>query len=221
MSAPPQTESELLDRARQICGLTLSELAVTVNVPLPKTGRNAKGWAGELLEIALGATAGSRPVADFEQLAIELKSIPIGPTGRPKESTFVSTLNLRAPPSERWENSTVWRKLRRVLWVPIEASNIARLEERRIGAPVLWSPSTSQASILQEDWEEIMDIVGSGDYGSLDARLGTYLQIRPKAMNASELTHGRDEDGLAMRSLPRGFYLRTSLTSEVLAGANA
>jgi DNA mismatch repair protein MutH len=36
-----------------------------------------KGWIGILLELWLGASAGSKPEQDFAALGVELKTIPI------------------------------------------------------------------------------------------------------------------------------------------------
>ena len=78
MPVPPRTESELLERAESIAGLELHELASRRGWPVPGSSRAAKGWAGQLLEEALGATAASLPEPDFQLIGVELKTIPIG-----------------------------------------------------------------------------------------------------------------------------------------------
>lgn len=42
-----------------------------------------------LLELYLGAMAGSKPEQDFPELGIELKTIPVDAAGKPLETTFV------------------------------------------------------------------------------------------------------------------------------------
>ena len=37
---------------------------------------------------------------------------------------------------------------------------------------------------MREDWEEQVELIATGRLDELDARMGTYLQIRPKAANA-------------------------------------
>ena len=74
---PPETDDELLHRAQQIAGLTLLQLANQLAEPVPEKLHHAKGWIGQLLEKALGATAGSLPEPDFQQLGIELKTTEI------------------------------------------------------------------------------------------------------------------------------------------------
>ena len=75
---PPSTEQELLARARDLAGKTLGELAWKHGRSVPKDLRRAKGWFGQLIEETLGATAASLAEPDFQQLGIELKTIPIG-----------------------------------------------------------------------------------------------------------------------------------------------
>src|SRR5205085_10386128 len=99
----------------------LGAIAARHGVVVPADLRLNKGWAGQLLETALGATAASRAEPDFPQLGIELKTVPIDRRGRPLESCFVASLDLAAP-DRRWETSPVRCKLARVAWVAVEAA---------------------------------------------------------------------------------------------------
>lgn len=213
---PPRSEQELLERAEQLAGLPLGTLADRVGLTLPQDMRQAKGHAGTLLELALGADAASRPQPDFSGLGIELKSIPVNAQGAPTESTYLCIAPLRGAAGQRFEDSIAWRKLRRILWVPIESEPSLPLAERRIGWPLLWSPDPEQARTLREDWEELMELIATGSFAQLDARVGEYLQIRPKAANARALAPSFDAAGLPAATLPRGFYLRTRLTRRIL-----
>ncbi len=218
-AATPATERELLQNAQRLAGRSLGSVANDLGVAAPRTLKFAKGWIGELVERALGATAHSRPVPDFESLGIELKTIPINDRGQPRESTFVSVVPLANVAGLTWDTSVVKAKLARVLWLPIEAGRGVPVAARRIGQPLLWSPTRDDAEILRADWEEHIERIALGRLDELDARLGTYLQIRPKAYNRAELTMGIDADGAPTTTLPRGFYLRASFTRKVLCGA--
>ena len=216
MPVPPRTESELLERAESIAGLELHELASRRGWPVPGSSRAAKGWAGQLLEEALGATAASLPEPDFQLIGVELKTIPIDATGRPMESTYVCTVPVDGQSSPRFAHSTVWRKLSRVLWVPISAPRGLPVGERRIGSALLWTPSETQEQRLCADWEELMDMVLLGELEQIMAHHGTCLQIRPKAADSHARRWGVGETGDPVRTLPRGFYLRASFTAEIL-----
>lgn len=221
MSAAPRSEGELLRRAEALAGATVGEVAAGLGASVPRDLRRHKGWAGALVERALGATAGSRPEPDFAHLGIELKTIPLAAHGRPCEATHVCTVNLAEMSGLRWASSHVRRKLARVLWVPLESAPGLALAARRIGAPCLWSPSPAEEQVLREDWEELVELMATGRLHELDARLGRYLQVRPKGANGRALTNAHDVDGVRAATLPRGFYLRATFTGAILARAAA
>lgn len=216
MIAPPTSEVELLNRAHALAGLTLDALADQMREILPTAALHAKGWIGTLLENALGADAGVRPTPDFTQLGVELKSIPVGADGQPRESTFVCTAPVTVPPEMQWENSTVHDKLHRVLWIPIE-SGAQKFGTRRIGWGFLWSPTPEQDAILRQDWQELIELIALGQWTQITARLGRYLQLRPKAAHGRTLRAAVDDSGSPNQTLPRGFYLRATFTREILA----
>jgi len=219
--APPTSEAELLARATALVGRSLGELAQAVGIAPPGASRHAKGYAGALLECLLGADAGSRPEPDFSALGVELKSIPVDAAGLPVESTFLCVAPVRGATGLRFEESPVWKKLARVLWIPVEAESSLPLSARRLGWPLLWSPDAADTRVLREDWEELMELLTAGGLDALDARVGRYLQVRPKAANARALTASHDEAGAPTATLPRGFYLRRRYTRRVLAGIYA
>ena len=140
----PSSETELLNRAKSIAGLTLGELATELNISVPPDLKRNKGWVGQLLEIALGAKAGSKPEQDFSHLGIELKTIPIDAQGYPLETTFVSLAPLVQNSGVNWAHSHVKHKLSKVLWIPVQGERRIPLAERYIGAPVLWRPDEEQ-----------------------------------------------------------------------------
>jgi DNA mismatch repair protein MutH len=219
MSNSPNTLSALLTRAQQLAGCTLADIAAQQAWPLPKKLENAKGWIGQLIENFLGATAGSSPTPDFPHLGVELKTIPIDPNGKPCESTYVCTVPLIGEPGQQWENSVVWQKLQRVLWIPIQGQTDIPLKSRRVGIPILWEPTPKEREILKQDWEELMTLVSLGQVQTISAKLGTYLQIRPKAANHRILTQSTDPEGKPTSTLPRGFYLRPQFTKEIIKTA--
>ncbi len=214
--SPPQTEAELLARARALSGVCLGELAQRVGAEAPVDLRRAKGFTGQLVEQLLGASAASRAEPDFQRLGVELKTLPVNRRGRPAESTFVSTVDLAEIDRVEWAACRVRAKLARVLWVPVEGERDLPVPARRLGEPLLWSPDPDQDAQLRADWEELAGVIGRGGIESLSARRGRVLQVRPKAANARSRRQGTDEDGLPFATLPRGFYLRASFTAEIL-----
>lgn len=214
--APPADEAALFARARAIAGWSLADLAGAMGRPVPPDLRRHKGWVGNLVELALGADAASRDEPDFTGLGIELKTLPVDARGKPCETTFVATIPLDEVGEQPWEVSRVFRKLARVLWVPYQGERTIPLAERRLGEPLLWSPSPEEASALRFDWEELAGLIGRGDVESITAHLGRFLQVRPKAAHGGVRRRAIDTDGTLIHTLPRGFYLRTRFTEAIL-----
>lgn len=214
--SPPACEAELMRRCQQIAGKTVGQLAQQCQLTVPADLRRHKGWLGNLLECVLGADAGNQAEPDFVDLGIELKTIPLNSRGEPKESTYVCTVSPRAAAETHWQNCWLRRKLSKVLWLPIEAENSIPLEERYVGQAILWQPSDQQETVLQQDWEELMEIMIAE--GAVTAKLGRYLQIRPKAAHSRITNRQIGHDGEVELHHPCGFYLRTSFTQQILSG---
>lgn len=212
----PATESELLERATALAGLTLQRLAEQLRVPVPADLRRHKGWTGQLVERALGADAASLAEPDFRHLGIEMKTLPVDHRGQPCESTYVCTVPLEAV-GEHWESCWVRRKLARVLWIPVQGERHIAINSRRIGMPLLWSPTAREQATLRRDWEELTDMVAMGRIEEITARYGEVLQIRPKAADSRARRGAIGPDGRPIRVNPRGFYLRPAFTAAILA----
>ena len=184
--------------------------------PVPASSRSGKGWPGQLVEAALGASAASRPEPDFQLIGVELKTIPVDRHGRPRESTYVCSVPLGGEPSPSWEDSNVWRKLARVLWVPVLCGDGLAVPARRVGSPLIWSPDAAAEASLRADWEEFMELICVGRIDEISAHFGTCLQIRPKAASGRSRRRATGPEGVPVSTLPRGFYLRTSFTAAIL-----
>lgn len=216
MNTPPRSETELLRRARDLAGREVADIAAQLRLPLPGSTRSGKGFVGQLVELALGATAGSLSEPDFQLIGVEMKTVPVAADGRPLESTYVCTVRLDGPAGP-FEQSAVAHKLARVLWVPVEGERDIALPRRRLGSALLWSPDEDELATLRADFEELMELVSLGRVEEVDARHGVALQIRPKAADSHARRDGVGRDGERVRTLPRGFYLRASFTAALLA----
>jgi DNA mismatch repair protein MutH len=199
----PDDETELLARALALRGR-----------PVGAAGTRRKGKIGAFVERALGATGGNAATWDFPDLRVELKTIPVDArTGRPRESTFVCAVSLADADRAEWGGSWVRSKLSRVLWVPVivGADGAGVIGEAR-----LWSPTPDQDCVLAGDFEEIMGRVGMGDIEGVTARLGRWLQLRPKAAHGRVRTLVPAAEGQSVATVPRGFYLRALFTAAIL-----
>jgi DNA mismatch repair protein MutH len=140
----PGSIQELMQRAAALAGLTLGEIAATAGVKVPINFKREKGWTGQLIELCLGASAGSKTQQDFANLGIELKTIPIDEYGKPLETTYVCYAPLTNIAGVEWQSSSVKNKIQKVLWVPIDGRREISPQDRCIATPFLWSPNLSQ-----------------------------------------------------------------------------
>jgi DNA mismatch repair protein MutH len=215
---PPRDEAELLDRARALRGRSLEALGADLGLSLRGPAVATKGKVGEMVERALGATGGSAATWDFPTLRVELKTVPLGASGAPSESTFVCSVSLLDADRAEWDESWVRAKLGRVLWVPVETR---RDGSRGVGEALLWSPTPAQQRVFAADFEEILGRVGAGGIEGLSARVGRWLQLRPKAAHGRVRTAAPGRDGDRVSTVPRGFYLRARFTGAILADPEA
>jgi DNA mismatch repair protein MutH len=220
MIPPPTDEVELLRRAQALQGQSIEALSRRLGISLGGAPVATKGKVGELLERALGATGGSAATWDFPALRVELKTVPLGARGVPRESTFVCSVSLFDADRAEWAESWVRAKLARVLWVPIEGG-AGEARARTVGEARLWSPTADQERGLAGDFEEILGRVGAGGIEGLSAHVGRWLQLRPKAAHGRVRTDAPGRDGDPVSTVPRGFYLRARFTGAILADPGA
>jgi DNA mismatch repair protein MutH len=216
---PPRDLGELETRARALAGRSLNDLAEEHAIAFAgRAGARTKGKTGELVEQILGAEGGSARVHDFPALGVELKTIPVDAALRPRESTYVCTLQLAEADRAEWATSWVRAKLAHVLWVPIVT---AAGEETRVGECRFWVPTAEQLAVLAGDFEEILGAIAIGGIEQLTARTGRWLQVRPKGASGRDRTWSVGADESWVRAVPRGFYLRTTLTKALLRDVTA
>ncbi len=168
------------------------------------------------IELALGASSRNLSQPDFNSLGIELKTLPLNHLGKTAESTFVTAIPLLTIHKQVWKTSQCYAKLKKVLWIPIEDDDRVNYMHRRIGEGILWSPSVANEKVLANDWEELAFLIRTGQIDKIHAGIGEYLQIRPKGANSKALCYCYDEFGNKIKTMPRGFYLRSSFTTRIL-----
>jgi DNA mismatch repair protein MutH len=218
INTPPKSELELIERCSRIAGLSFAQLCLSLGLSIPENPDQRKGWIGQVIELALGADAQNLSVPDFQGLGIELKTLPLALSGKPTESTFITTIPLLTIHQQQWASSQCFAKLRRVLWLPVEGDTRIPYSQRRIGQGFLWSPCSSDEKVLADDWNYLSSQISLGYLETLDATVGEYLQVRPKAANGKSLCYCFDSEGNKVQTLPRGFYLRSLFTAKIVNG---
>ena len=213
---PPKNQAILLSRAHAIAGQTVEQIAELYGIAIPNTLRRSKGFIGQMLEYALGANADNQAKPDFQDLNIELKTLPLNNNGHPRESTYVCSIPSNLKNYETFEHSWLRQKLNHVLWVPVQGEPSIPIHKRLIGTPFLWQPSTAITAVLKKDFDELMEMLSLGKLETLTAHHGNYLQIRPKAANSRVLFSKINSDGYPTYTVPKGFYLKTRFTKMII-----
>ena len=211
----PSTLAQLQVLIAKLQQRSVGSLAQELNIQIPSNPTKTKGLIGQLVERHLGVENNSAASVDLAELGIELKTIPVNAALKPLESTYVCTVesNRRAL---CWHDSWVYKKLAKVLWIPVLVKPGASIASHLILEPILWQPSADVNAILAEDFLELMDLFYLGEGSQLSAKYGTYLHIRPKAANSRTVVKYLDSNNLYTQIVPKGFYLRTSLTKDIL-----
>lgn len=217
----PGSLDDLLSRARKLAGCTVAMVGKRIGHRVPKTLRWNKGFVGMCVEVALGAKQKSAPEPDFPHLGVELKTIPVRPDGRPTESTHVCTAVLDGSEGTSWRDTLVYRKLAKVLFVPVEDVEGVPLCERRFGMPWLWIMGPDDEAVLEQDWRDIAGRIRAGEADAITGREGVALQLRTKANTASDMTAAVGDEGWLVAMRPRAWYLRPSFTGALLRRAFA
>jgi DNA mismatch repair protein MutH len=184
--------------------------------PAPAGAPANKGGVGQRLERALGLRPQHDDVDDPAS-GVEVKTLPfrLDGAGRPRvaEATYVTAATATDLVRETWATSRARRKLRRVLFIPVERT---RGGVGRIGTSFLYEPDAPTWQRLQQDWEDLADLVARGLGFAVSSRRGTILHLRPKARDAAVLTRVDVVDDADVALRPQGFYLRRTFTQALV-----
>ena len=215
--APPLTKAELVQRLQRLIGRSLGELAALAQVPVPTGMMGAKGFAGQLIELFLGANAKNLPVPDFMELGIELKTLSLNYDLSLKDSTFICMADLKAERFTPFSQSALYHKLRDLLWVLVLAPTELPLAQRPILGFCFYQPSPQELAQIEADYNEFNELICSGRSTQITGAMGTIIQLRPKALNSQITTQVRDERGNFVATTPKGYYLRAEVTRKLIA----
>ncbi len=212
----PATFEELTQNLERIVGRSISDLAKDMNQPLPISPLHGKGFTGELIEKCLGASAQNLPIPDFPKLGVELKTIPVDDDLKPLESMFLCYAPLTDIRHLSFENSSLYTKIRRMLFVLVTASRDRDYVERYVVGYFFYAPSPQELAVIRNDFNEIYELIKTGNIDKVNARLGSIIQMRPKAANGKALTECVGPEGEIIKTRPRGFYMRRSFSSRLI-----
>ncbi|MDD7022751.1 MAG: DNA mismatch repair protein MutH [Aeromonadales bacterium] len=215
-AAPPSSFAALTASLESIKGRTIADLAAAAGVPLPLGPLHGKGFQGELIERFLGASAPGLPIPDFPNLGCELKTVPLDERFCPLESTFICSAPLDPAAPSRFEDSILFHKISRVLFVFLVAPRNFTYQQRFVAGYRFWRPDGAQMAAIRADYDELMEMAKTGRADEITARDGAVVQMRPKAADGTALTRVSGPDGSMVLTRPRGFYMRRSFMESLL-----
>lgn len=155
-----------------------------------------KGRFGHLIEKVLGLDINSKQEPDFDDF--ELKCVPLRKLKNGKysfkETVAVTMINPKEIINTKFENSHLYNKLNRVLFVTYINNTIEGVYTFELKGEV--------SDIIKKDYELVQNTLISG--GVLTSKMGQYIQPRTKGAG-----HG---------STSRAFYGRTKFLNRVIFG---
>lgn len=170
-----------------------------------------KGQLGQLVEeVLFGYKPNSRKEADFKDVGVELKVTPLKQLKNGnltiKERLVLSIINFNTIINENWDNNTLFPKLHYLLLMFYLHENKAPLD-LIFKLVTLWKPSSADLSIIEQDWNYIVNKIKAGKAHELSEADTNYLGACPKGKNSLDVVAQPNSDIKAMR---RAFSFKTS-----------
>ncbi len=194
-----------LAKLRLLIGQDLRQLAERHGVTVFREGKRNKGWAGHVLERALGLSPGSAQAPNFGSWELKLVSLyRLKTTGlvTAKETMQITMLDPVHVAATPFEHSHVLSKMRSMvvcarLWV----------DEHETSSPLVdvVQFTLDDAELYEQirsDYEEVRSALRRGGLEAVHSHMGVLIQARTKGPG-----HG---------STSRGFYARKAFVNRVL-----
>jgi DNA mismatch repair endonuclease MutH len=204
-----QTYDQIRALLGPFVGVPFQELADDLGVEgIDRPAANRKGFAGQMTEAMLRIAANSSPLADLADIGAEVKSVPLYPSGAPRENTKVTSLTLRTVGSdEDFFTSHLYAKMRAIIFMPIQKNDNDVPHLWYLRPPFLWLPSTEELAIIRTEYGRYLEAIGARDWSRLNLREGRYLGVN---------TSGPLSRGMAPEDKPYAWWLKRELTTQIL-----
>lgn len=212
------TSAEIQERARELIGKTLSEVAQQPALPTVSTA-HTKGFVGGAIERFFGIPPNSLAAADFPGAGVELKTVPVVKRGSErfiKERTAVSLIDYVALADETWAQATVRKKLSSILFVFYEWSPDVDIRRFPVIAVSLWSPDAETWVFLEADWGAVRDRVMHAEAHLISEADGRILGAATKS--ATGLSRRRQPFSKELAK-PRAWALKPGFTRSIFLEA--
>ncbi len=191
-------------RINLLAGRDLRPMADQYRIPVWKSGRENKGWAGLVIEHYLGLPQNSRQEPDFP--GWELKVVPLRKDLdgklRVKESMAVTMLEPAEVLANKFEDSHLYDKLRSMVVVSRIYESAQELHSILHAAAEFDLEDPKIHEQVKDDYETIRQRIRATGIDSVNGDLGKLVQARTKGRG-----HG---------STTRAFYARPIFVAHIL-----
>ena len=205
------TKEEILKRAQEVKGIPLREVDTTGRLA---TGKGAIGTVIE--ESWFGYTPNSESEPDFPEAGVELKVTPYlrGRNGiRAKERLVCNIINYMEEYKKTFSTSAFWHKCETMLLMSYEHIADKHKGDFAIDEAVLFSFPEEDLSIIEHDWQTIMEKVRAGKAHEISEGDTMYLAACTKGANASSVRQQPFSTTLAKQ---RAYSLKSSYMTQIL-----
>ena len=199
-----ETEEDLVFFAKELEGKRFSEICESIGMLDENHRKHTKGVAAKVVETEyFGIPSNSSEKPDFEDLGIELKVSPLRYLEKvdlytTKERNVIKMVDYNEiAETEHWTDMKVSQKLQRVLYVLYVHDNNVNAWDWKVVKTFLWSPSSSQSTRIQADYEIMRNKVLAGEnlregdhtfFATCPKHGGGYLKNSPLDSPRSSLT---------------------------------
>lgn len=184
LKATESFEDAVLRRLKTYEGKTLAQVAKTLGVPLSR----AKSGAAVLVRRAIGVLDDKASIEEFKERGIQIKIVPISPSGRPYEAMSFPKFNHMEVWKEEWEESDLLQQLDRMLIIPLIRSERGTAKEKQVwGRAFFWSPTADQLNGIECEWRDYGRRIQAGEAKTLPGSSQTkYIHVRPHARDSRD-----------------------------------
>jgi DNA mismatch repair endonuclease MutH len=197
-------------------GKTLGE--IFKSIPGDAHSHFKKGASGLIIENLLGLENNSSPMADLEDLKIEIKVLPLNlNNNKAKEPTQIKMINYMDLIHETWASASIKDKIETIFWIVYgvkkENGEFVSQDKYILLDWFIDVPNNESQKIFQKDWEEIKDYVKKGKADKLSCSMGIYIEPKTKGKNNQDKRDAPDGKGGVIKARRRAFYFKKNYTN--------
>lgn len=199
-------------------GKTIGQILNGLNVG--KHTHFKKGASGLILENLLGLSNNGSPMADLEDLGVEIKVLPINLHNlKVKEPTQIKMINFMEVAKETWETAKIRDKIQTIFWIVYGVPRDKNTKKRKGQDEYIlldWlidTPNNEKQKVFQKDWELIQSYIIQGEGDKLSCSMGVYIEPKTKGKNNKDVTDAPDGRGGVIKVRRRAFYFKKKYTN--------